>query len=80
MRMTWMVVGVLALAGCITREEQIAGFRAQCQQEYGLTPGTDAFGACVQNADMARRRAISGALNAPLPTPAPAPIFVPVVR
>jgi hypothetical protein len=65
MRMTWLVVGAVVLAGCMTREEQLAGFRAQCERDFGLRPGSDAFGACVQRQDIARREAIGRALAAP---------------
>ena len=64
-QMTCALVGMLALAGCMTREEQIAGFRDRCQQEYGHAPGTPAMAQCVQAADIARQQAIGRALAAP---------------
>jgi hypothetical protein len=63
--MTCALVGMLVLAGCMTREDQIAGFRAQCEREYGHVPGTPAMAQCVQAADIARQQAIGRALAAP---------------
>ncbi|MBR0682767.1 hypothetical protein GXW74_19905 [Roseomonas eburnea] len=81
MKLTMILAAMaVAVGGCQTPEERLAGYRDRCQREYGFTPGTDAFGNCLMQQENQRQRRIDAVLAAPAPvTPAPQPIFIPPV-
>jgi hypothetical protein len=58
-----LIVLLLLVAGCATREERLAGFRNECSA-YGYVTGTTQFADCVMglaDRDRARRRALAEA-------------------
>jgi hypothetical protein len=56
-----LVTALVLLAGCETREDRLAAWRAQCQRDYGFTPGTEAFAGCVQRAEQGYARRLDAA-------------------
>ncbi|SDS77279.1 hypothetical protein SAMN05444158_3151 [Bradyrhizobium canariense] len=70
------VVSATSLAGCMTRDQQIAAVNTRDDQKclgFGARPGTDAYVNCRAQLDSARTTADAIEDAAPAPTYSPVP-------
>jgi len=76
--MMGLMLAATTLTACVSRETRLANWSAQCERDYGFTPGTDAMARCVMDLDSRREQMLDSIMadSATTAAPAPMPLYV----